>query len=132
MDKEIDDLVRQLNTKIVYDNSMDKVAHNIILFNIIVVNNSFPIVEQQKAILHELGHTALHKNDYKSYKEAFSLHSKMESKANEYMVRKVLDKYICETDLEPRQVNRIRFIESCNLDPNFEDMVQSLLVEYQN
>ncbi|MGM0238475.1 ImmA/IrrE family metallo-endopeptidase [Enterococcus sp. AZ103] len=131
MDKEIDDLVRQLNTKIVYDNSLDKVAHNIILFNIIVVNDSYTLFEQQKAILHELGHTALHRNDYKSYKEAFSLHSAMEHEANEYMVRKVLDKYICETELEPRQVNRIQFIESCDLDPNFEDMVQSLLIEYQ-
>lgn len=132
MDRRIKELIDALGATIVYDDNMDKDAYCITMFSIIVVNSNLTEFEQKKAILHELKHIASHKHEVDLYNIAFSLHSKMEYQAECFMVEELLDDYIQKTGLEPSQVNRITFLESCNIDASFENFVHNRLSQYIN
>lgn len=131
MQRHIDQLIRGLHITLVYDDGLDKAAHYIALFNIIVVNSTKTIFEQQKATLHELGHACKHHDEIGLYNLAHSLHSKMEFEADAFMIEKILLNYISETDIEPSEINSIRFIESFKIDSRFEEHVKMLLNNYQ-
>ncbi|EOC6325915.1 ImmA/IrrE family metallo-endopeptidase, partial [Enterococcus faecium] len=58
---------------------------------------------------------------------AFSLHSKMEYEADRFMIEKLLDRYIAKSELEPHNINYMKFIEDNNLSVRFEPLVKELL-----
>lgn len=130
MDRKIKELVSALKVKIVYVSNMDNDAYYISKLNIIVISNAIPDFDQKKALLHELKHAASHKNEIELYNLAFSLHSKMEYQAECFMIKEMLDDYIQNTGLEPSQVNRINFLESCNIDTSYEGFVHDCLIHY--
>lgn len=132
MDSKIRDLVKSLGITVVYDGTLEKDAYYMPKFDIVVVNNNLSEFDQKKALLHELKHAASHKNEIELYNIAFSLHSKMEYQAECFMVVELLDDYIQKTGLEPSQVNRITFLESCNIDTRFENFVHNRLSQYMN
>jgi len=89
----IQQLVHDLSVDVVYNSNLDAGAHYFSAMNTIVVNSSLPIFDQKKNLLHELGHVAKHKDEVELYNTAFSLHSKMEYEANQFMINSLISEY---------------------------------------
>lgn len=127
MDSSVRHIINSLNIDIIYTSDFDKIAYFIPFIDTIVINSNVSIDQQEKALLHELGHACRHKGEYALYKQTFVLHSKMEYEADCFMIDELLKKYIKESNLNPREINRISFLESCNIDSSYEPVVQELI-----
>ncbi|HBC2646162.1 TPA: ImmA/IrrE family metallo-endopeptidase, partial [Enterococcus faecium] len=95
--------------------------------NTIVIKANLSKYRRQRTLLHELGHASKHHDNYFLYNLAFSLHSKMEYEADRFMIEKLLDRYIAKSELEPHNINYMKFIEDNNLSVRFEPLVKELL-----
>lgn len=93
MDKQIDELVKELGVTVVYDDFLEDNAKYLPILDIIVVNNRLNDFEKKKSLLHELGHVCEDKNNYELYKKTYSLRSKMESSANAYMINYIINEH---------------------------------------
>lgn len=122
-------IIDELGIDIMERECLDANGHFIAEINAIVIRSNLSHWERTKTLLHELGHACKHHKDYYLYNIAFSLHSKMEYEADCYMIEKLLDNYLLETELDPQQVNYMKFIEDTNLDPCYESLVKNMLLE---
>lgn len=86
-------IVEELKISIVYDDCLESSGHYVAIINTIVINSNLNDYEKEKVLLHELGHAAMHQDNYKLYKLTFSLHSKMESEAEDYMISNFIEEY---------------------------------------
>lgn len=130
IERKIKKIIKHLGVTIMERDGLDADGHYIAHINMIVIDASLSKWDKLKTLLHELGHASKHQNDYKMYNLSFSLHSKMEYEADCYLVKEILDNYMIEADLEPRQVNYMKFIEATELDSKFEPFVKELLSTY--
>lgn len=122
-------IINELSVSIIEKEFLDANGHYIAEINAIVVKSSLSNWDKEKTILHELGHACKHHKDYYLYNLAFSLHSKMEYEADCYMIEKLLDRYLISTNMELSEVNYMKFIEDTNINPCYESIVKSMLVE---
>lgn len=129
MDSAVKRIINELEVVVRKDSTLKKDAYYFPSINMIVINSRLSEFEQLKSLLHELGHACKHHKDYFLYNIAFSLHSKMEHEADCYMIEKLLDDYLLKTELDPHQVNYMKFIEDTNLDPCYESLVKNMLLE---
>ena len=134
MNIRIKDLLRKYNATLVYNDDLHKKGFNIPInstSNIIVVNSDLTDEEIEQVILHELGHSA---NDdkvigsYNDYNDYLVPRSKMESKANDFMLRELLENYILRTNTDPTDINCVSFLESERLPMSFEDSVRRIIM----
>ena len=116
---------KDLNICIIYDDLEEDTAHYFPTIDLIVVNQNLSEFEQQKAILHELGHAAKHKHDYKLYWLASNMHRRMEYEADGYVIERLVYHYAEYT--EPENANWIDFMERYDVDHEHEFIVKEVM-----
>lgn len=130
MDSRIKQIADELYVTIFCDASLSKKAHYIATQNIIIVNGDLSEFETQKAILHELGHAAKHRENYAMYNLAHSLHSKMENEAEEFMIEQMIEIKLQNLDFNSTMFNCVNFLENLNLDLKYEEFVKQFMTNY--
>ena len=78
--------------------------------------------------MHELGHIFNDDKVIGSYNDYLVPRSKMESKANDFMLRELLENYILRTNTEPTDINCVSFLESEKMPMSFEDSVRRIIM----
>lgn len=129
MSSRLKNIIDQLKVKIVYDDNLEDDGHYIACCNIIIINNNLDDHFKVLVLLHELGHAALHQDNYELYKLTFSLHSKMEKQADEFMIEETLESYLSSGLIEANQINYIHFIELNDFDIKYVPFVKKLLLD---
>ncbi|MDN4848317.1 ImmA/IrrE family metallo-endopeptidase [Ligilactobacillus salivarius] len=94
----------------------------------IILKSQLSKNEQIKVLLHELGHIFNDDKVIGSYNDYLVPRSKMESKANDFMLRELLENYILRTNTEPTDINCVSFLESERLPMSFEDSVRRIIM----
>lgn len=94
----------------------------------IILKSELSKNEQIKVLLHELGHIFNDDKIIGSYNDYLVPRSKMESKANDFMLRELLENYILRTNTEPTDINCVSFLESERLPMSFEDSVRRIIM----
>lgn len=94
----------------------------------IILKSELSKNEQIKVLLHELGHIFNDDKVIGSYNGYLVPRSKMESKANDFMLRELLENYILRTNTEPTDINCVSFLESERLPMSFEDSVRRIIM----
>ncbi|MDM8263296.1 ImmA/IrrE family metallo-endopeptidase [Ligilactobacillus salivarius] len=94
----------------------------------IILKSELSKNEQIKVLLHELGHIFNDDKVIGSYNDYLVPRSKMESKANNFMLRELLENYILRTNTEPTDINCVSFLESERLPMSFEDSVRRIIM----
>lgn len=112
-------IVEELMVKIIYDDCLETDGHYLSAINTIVINNNLSDYYKEKVLLHELGHAAMHQDNYRLYKLTFVLHSKMEYEADSYMI----DSFIEEND---NQFNYSMIMEEFNIGIGYDTRYQKL------
>lgn len=97
----------------------------------IVVNKDLEEGEQNKVILHELGHHLFHHDVLSLYKMDVP-HSKMESEANRFMIKELFKEYTDLFQLSPEEVNYLTFMDYYKLDYSYEKYIKELILEHTN
>ena len=124
-DSYIKKISSDLNVKIAYLDLTEDDAHYLPTLDIIVVNQNLSEFEQQKAIIHELSHAALHKNEHKLYMVTSRMHRRMETEANSYVIEQLVYHYAEYT--EPENANWIDFMERYDVEPEHEFIVKEVM-----
>lgn len=119
MSIRLKNIVEELKVKIVYDDCLETNGHYLSSINVIVINDNLSEYDKDKVLLHELGHAAMHQDNYRLYKLAFALHSKMESEANDYMI----NNFIADSDY---QYNYSMLLEEFNIGIGYDIRYQKL------
>lgn len=130
LDIRIKRIIKELDVKIEYRYDIDKPGYYIPVLNIIILYSGLSELEEACVLLHELGHAAEHQKNYILYNQTAALHSKMETQADRYMVKKVLDFYLEDPMLQPETFNVVRFLENNDLGLEHESFVKNLLRGY--
>ena len=94
----------------------------------IILKSELSKNEQIKVLLHELGHIFNDDKVIGSYNNYLVPRSKMESKANDFMLRELLENYILRTNTDPTDINCVSFLESERLPMSFEDSVRRIIM----
>lgn len=94
----------------------------------IILKSELSKNEQIKVLLHELGHIFNDDKVIGSYNDYLVPRSKMESKANDFMLRELLENYILTTNTDPTDINCVSFLESERLPMSFEDSVRRIIM----
>lgn len=94
----------------------------------IILKSELSKNEQTKVLLHELGHIFNDDKVIGSYNDYLVPRSKMEYKANDFMLRELLENYILRTNTEPTDINCVSFLESEKLPMSFEDSVRRIIM----
>lgn len=130
LDSRIKKIVDTLKVTILYRDGMDKPGHYIAAINTIVLKEDMSDVEEMRVLLHELGHACKHHKNYYLYNLTFTLRSKMESEADQYMIKSLLDRYLSAPDIDVKHFNYMKFIEYNNLDPKYEYVVREMVIDF--
>lgn len=130
MDKSIKDIIDELKVKIKYSPFLDDEAHYISECNLIVVNSNRDEFDMTKSLLHELGHAAKDQGNEALYRATFTMHSKMENDAEEFMIKNLVRQYLALNDTDPKNVNYMNFIENYELDISKGDFVREAFLEF--
>lgn len=130
LDSRITRIVKELDVTIVYRYDIDKPGYYIPVLNTIILYSGLNELEEACVLLHELGHAAEHQKNYILYNQTAALHSKMETEAEHFMVKKVLDFYLEDPTLQPENFNAIRFLENNDLSLEHEFYVKEVLASY--
>ena len=120
-------IIEELKVKIIYDNCLEKDGHYIASCNIIVINNNLDESDKTLVLLHELGHAAMHQDNYYLYKLTYSLHLKMENEAEEFMIEETLESYLSSGLLEVTQINCVNFLEENKFNTRYEPFIKNLI-----
>ncbi|PAY33459.1 DUF6782 family putative metallopeptidase [Ligilactobacillus salivarius] len=94
----------------------------------IILKSELSKNEQIKVLLHELGHIFNDDKVIGSYNDYLVPRSKMESKANDFMLRELLENYMLTTNTDPTDINCVSFLESERLPMSFEDSVRRIIM----
>ncbi|KRM30329.1 hypothetical protein FC65_GL000667 [Ligilactobacillus acidipiscis DSM 15836] len=97
-----------------------------------MLNNRLNEIEQEKTLLHEMTHAALHREDSVLYEMVEGIKQEMENEANKTMIKGMLDEYISRTQLDPSEVNYVSFINDTELNQNYDTYVIKLLKQKIN
>ncbi|MFR6670154.1 ImmA/IrrE family metallo-endopeptidase [Enterococcus sp.] len=129
MNRIVTKIIDELSVTVKYEN-IKRPGYYIAKLNIIVINSNLSVFEQTKTLLHELGHASKHFNNYKMYNLAFSLHSKMENEAVEFMIERMIEVRLNDPDFNPATFNSFNFLESYKLDLSYEPVVREFMTNY--
>lgn len=119
MSIRLKNIIEELRVKIVYEDCLEVNGHYIATINTIVINNNLNDYQKSKVLLHELGHAAMHQDNYRLYKLTFALHSKIENQADNYMI----DSFIEEND---NQFNYSMIMEEFSIGIGYDTRYQSI------
>lgn len=130
MDAKINDIISQLNVSVVYLDKMDADGHYIAAINTIVLSSTLTERKENTTLLHELGHAAKHMKNYELYNLTFSLRSKMEQEAEEFMIKQMVETRLYDPDFSPETFNSINFLESYGLDFKYEPIIKQFMARH--
>lgn len=130
LDREISKLIKKLGVDIIYVPELDSDGKYIAAINTIVIDDRLNDRHRQIKLLHELGHAAKHQNNYDLYNCAYSLHSKMENEANQFVIDNLVKSYIYSVDIDGKYLNYMKFIEDNEIDTRYEPVVKDLFIKY--
>ncbi len=94
--------------------------------NVIIVRSDLDANHIEQVILHELGHVA-NDNDIVGKYEDYVPRSKMEYKANYYMIEHLLDTWCDVNNIELSDINYVAFLEANGLSLNFMPIIEKVL-----
>lgn len=130
MDSRIIRMVKELGVTIEYSDIVDRPGSYIPFMNLIVLYSGLNEEEEMITLLHELGHAAEHQQNYAMYNQTAAIHSKMETQADRYTIKKMLDFYLDDPALSPESFNVVNFLENNELGLEHESFVKGLLSNY--
>lgn len=130
MDSQIEMMLNELGVKVEEREHLDADGHYVACMNTIVIKANLSKYRRQRTLLHELGHASKHHDNYYLYNLAFSLHSKMENEAEEYMIKKMLEVRFNDPDFEPSSFNYMNFIESYEIEAKYAVIVKEFMTHY--
>jgi len=132
LDNKIKDIISKLNVTVIYSEDLDSDGHYIAAINTIIIRSSMSERNRKMILLHELGHAAKHNQNFKLYNLAFSLHSKMEQEAEEFMIEQMIETRFYDPEFNPETFNSINFLESYELDYKYEQVVKVFMSQHMN
>ena len=97
------------------DISLDTPATYIGKFNVAIVDGTLSETEINKAMLHEIGHSANHQNESSLYCSTASSHLKMEHEADKFMVNELVHEYLLQSGIDAKDVNYQDFANNNHL-----------------
>ena len=130
LDKSIEDIISELNVTIIYKANLEKLGYYVASMNIIVLNSNQTEFELTKTLLHELGHAANHQGNQLLYQATYTMHSKMENEAEEFMAKHLVRQYMEIHDADPKAINYINFIYENQIDVTLAPKVKEWFLEY--
>ncbi|CAI3434732.1 ImmA/IrrE family metallo-endopeptidase [Enterococcus cecorum] len=128
MNSHIRYLIEKLEVTIIYGDGFNSAGMYFEEENIILINSNQNDFYKAKTLLHELGHAAKHKGEMSLYNLAFSLHSKMENEAEEFMIEQLILHYLEYTDKD--NINWLKFMEDYEIEMKYEHIVKALFTYY--
>jgi Zn-dependent peptidase ImmA (M78 family) len=130
LDSQIEMIINELGVKVEEKEHLDADGHYIACMNTIAIKANLSEHRRRKTLLHELGHATKHHNNYRLYNLAFALHSKMENEAEEFMIEKMIEARFNDPEFDPSAFNVINFLESHQIDLNYEHVVKEFMLRY--
>ena len=125
----IDTFLKENNIKVVFLDDLNGKGLYIPKERTIILKSELSKEEQILVLLHEIGHLINDENVPGSYNKHYVPRSKMENKANEFMLRELLYSYLLTTGTEPADINCVAFLECEKLPLSLENDVKRILSE---
>ena len=132
MKRKIKEVIDQLGVRIEEHTGLDADGHYIAMINTIVLDAQLTGLKRTLVLLHELGHACLHHNNHELYNLTASMHYKMETEADLFMINRIMERRFNDSDFDPDSFNYMNFLESYELDLNYEPVVKQIVEEYYN
>lgn len=132
MDRKIQKIIDQLGVEIKEHPCLDADGHYFPAINAIILNANLVGIKRNLVLLHELGHACLHHNNRELYNLTASMHYKMETEADLFMINRIIEHRFNDSDFDPDSFNYMNFLESYELDLNYEPVVKQIVEEYYN
>ena len=130
MKRKINEIIDQLGVNIEEHAGLDADGHYIAMINTIVLDAQLAGLKRTLVLLHELGHACLHHNNHELYNLTASMHCKMETEADLFMINRIMERRFNDSDFDPDSFNYMNFLESYELNPNYESVVKELVKSY--
>lgn len=130
MDRKIKKIIDQLGVNITDADGMDSDGHYIPLINTIVLCCKLSEPARTLVLLHELGHACLHHDNRELYNLTTAMHNKMENEANLFMINKIVEARFKDSDFNLESFNYMNFLESYDLNLNYEPIVRDMIESY--
>lgn len=125
----IDTFLKENNIKVVFLDDLNGKGLYIPKERTIILKSELSKEEQILVLLHEIGHLINDENVPGSYNKHYAPRSKMENKANDFMLRELLCSYLLTTGAEPTDINCVAFLECEKLPLSLENDVKRILSE---
>lgn len=125
----IDTFLKENNIKVVFLDDLNGKGLYIPKERTIILKSELSKEEQILVLLHEIGHLINDENVPGSYNNHYVPRSKMENKANDFMLRELLYSYLLTTGAEPTDINCVAFLECEKLPLSLENDVKRILSE---
>ena len=125
----IDTFLKENNIKAVFLDDLNGKGLYIPKERTIILKSELSKEEQILVLLHEIGHLINDENVPGSYNKHYAPRSKMENKANDFMLRELLYSYLLTTGTEPADINCVAFLECEKLPLSLENDVKRILSE---
>ncbi|QBK08427.1 hypothetical protein FORC83_p046 (plasmid) [Campylobacter jejuni] len=125
----IDTFLKENNIKVVFLDDLNGKGLYIPKERTIILKSELSKEEQILVLLHEIGHLINDENVPGSYNKHYVPRSKMENKANDFMLRELLYSYLLTTGAEPTDINCVAFLECEKLPLSLENDVKRILSE---
>lgn len=122
-------IVAELGVKVEEKEFLDANGYYVAALNTIVLKSSLSRWEKNKTLLHELGHACKHHKEYTLYNLTFTLHSKMESEANKYMIKNLLIDYLDNQSLSINEVDCMKFMDYYGINYDYEGWIKKLILK---
>lgn len=134
MDKQLDNLITELNVLVFYS-CLDAPGHVVFsdILNgkaVIYVNSNLSECEQRTVLIHELGHVAKQRDEKELYDVTMNMKLKMEYGANRFMISYLFKNYIQVTGDEPRSVNYLEFMRQNDIPGRDENIVKEIIANF--
>ena len=130
MNRKIKKIIDQLGVSIEEHPTLDAEGHYFPAINAIVLDAKLTGMKRTLILLHELGHACLHHDERELYNLTASMHLKMETEADLFMINKIIEHRFNDSDFEPDSFNYMNFLESYDLNPNYESAVKEMIEDY--
>jgi Zn-dependent protease with chaperone function len=128
MDKKIKELLEDENIQVLYFDDMDLNAFCILETKQIAVNNKLSELEQENAILHELGH--LLDGHYSNSLTASCVGILFENKADRYFIEERVKDYFSYYDEAPESISIDRFLDTYHIESKHYVVAEDIIKDY--
>ncbi len=128
MNSRINELLEKYNAVLEISNEIENDGYCVETsdVNIVIVRSDLDANHVEQVILHELGHVANDDNVVGKYEDHIP-RSKMEYRANYYMIEHLLDTWCNVNNVELSDINYVAFLEANELSLNFMPIIEKVL-----